>query len=216
MPPLKDKKPIEIERKKLILTEGADAYFFCMWACNAYKPDTIQVIDFGGIGDLRKFLASLKRLPRYEQVETIVVVRDAETDPMSAIDSIKGALKNEELPIPNKPCEFAGSSLRVAYIIFPEIGKDANGNDSISSGTLEDLCLRIVENDPIFECVDQYLQCLQTKGASITHSHKTKLHTYLSGKKEFVGLKIGEAAKVGAWNWDHSKLAPFRQVILTM
>jgi hypothetical protein len=59
-------------------------------------------------------------------------------------------------------------------------------------------------------------QCLQSNGNEIKRPHKTKLHTYLSGKNDFVGLKIGEAAKAGAWNWEHLKLKPFRDIITAM
>jgi len=61
------KKRTEIEKEKIILVEGADAYFFFIWACQAFGADGIQVIDFGGINDLGKYLETFKGLP----VETV-------------------------------------------------------------------------------------------------------------------------------------------------
>lgn len=208
--------PIQISEKKVILTEGADTYYFCIWAYQAFNATGIQVLDFGGIKDLKKYLKNLTLLSGYENVETIVIVRDAETDSRAAVNSITSALRNANLSVLGKPCEFAGNAPKVAYVVFPGFTEDAEGNQSLLDGTLEDLCLELVKEDEIFECVNQYIQCLESKRQDVRRLHKTKLHTYLAGKNDFVGLKIGEAARVGAWDWSHAKLEPFKQVILGM
>lgn len=207
--------PIEIKAKKVILTEGTDVYYFSIWAYQAFNVTGIQVLDFGGIKDLKKYLKTLTVLPGYENIETILIARDAETDSIAAVNSITTALREADLPVPEKPCEFVGSTPKVAYMVFPGFMELPDGNRILSTGTLEDLCLEIVKDDPIFECIEQYVQCLLTKG-QVVRPHKTKLHTYLAGKNDFVGLKIGEAARAGAWDWNHTKLAPFRQLILKM
>lgn len=209
-------KKIRIERSKLLLVEGKDAERFSFYACETYRPETIQVLDFGGIRDLTKFLSGFKLFPDYEKVETIVILRDAEKNALSAVDSIKSSLKKEGFAVPKKPCEFTSSSPRIAYMVLPGFGKDIEGKDFLPAGTLEDLCIEIVNNDPIIECVDQYLQCVQYKNSKLAHPHKAKLHAYLAGKNEYVGLKIGEAAKARAWDWEHQKLKPFKQVIMAM
>lgn len=206
--------PIIINKKKLLLVEGMDAKMFAQWACQAFGVTDVQVLDFGGIKDLRLFLKQLILLPNYENVETVVVVRDAEKNPAGAIQSVKDALKHVGLPVPASPFNIASGSPRTAFIILPGVPDDSN-NSHLASGTLEDLCLEIVKDDPIFECIEQYVQCLLAKG-QVVRPHKTKLHTYLAGKNDFVGLKIGEAAKAGAWDWNHSKLSPFRQLVLKM
>lgn len=172
--------------------------------------------DFGGITELKDYLKQLTVLPNFETVETIVIVRDAETDATAAINSVKTSLKNAGLPVPVKPYKFAGSSLKVAYVIFPGFIEDANRSGVLPAGTLEDLCLEVVKDDQVFECVNIYINCLKEKGQDVPYLHKTKLHAYLSGKGKFVGLKVGEAAKVGAWDWNHPKLSHFRQIILGM
>ena len=52
MPP---RKTTTIEKGKIILVEGADAYFFFIWAYQAFDVHDIQVIDFGGINDLGQY-----------------------------------------------------------------------------------------------------------------------------------------------------------------
>lgn len=204
----------QIKKAKLLLTEGRDAKYFFIWACEAFHFTDIQVLDFGGIDKLRGYLQNLPKLPGYEIVETIVVARDAESDPNDAARSIKGSLKNAGLSVPAKAFSFTDKSPRVAYVIFP--GFTSEKEETLSDGKLEDLCLSMVENDAVLPCVDQYIQCLQSIGETVRHLHKTRLHAYLAGKDDYVGLKIGEAAKAGAWNWDYSGFAPYKQIISSM
>lgn len=207
---------IEIIKSKLLLAEGADALHFFIAACGAFGVDDVQVRDFGGINDLLPHLKTLPLLPGYEKVDTIVIARDAEKNPETAIANVKKSLRQVDLPVPANPFEFAGTAPRVAYVIFPGFQTDAKGKNTLSAGTLEDLCLEIVKDNTTFECVDQYLECLRSKGRKITRPHKTKLHSYLAGENDFVGKKIGEASMAGAWDWNHVRLKPFKNVIRTM
>ncbi|MDA8162833.1 MAG: hypothetical protein M0022_08040 [Desulfobacteraceae bacterium] len=204
-------KTIRIEKAKLLLVEGADALHFFISALGAFGVDDVQVINFGGITELPKFLKTLSNLENYESVTTIAVARDAETDTSSAIQSVKKSFKEVKLPVPGKPFEFAGDNPRTAFMLFP--GSD--GQD-IQSGTLEDLCLEIVKDTATFECVDQYIGCLKKNNQKIERLHKIKLHSYLAGKDEFTGLKIGEATKAGAWDWNHDRFKQFKNVIQAM
>jgi len=208
-------RPIEIKEKKLLLVEGVDAYNFAIWAYQGFGASGIQVLNFGGIKELKPYLEALVLYPGYENVETLVVARDAENDSKAAIQSVQDALRNINLSAPDKPFEFAGNSPRTAFMIFPGLPDIAN-SQSLVSGTLEDLCLEIVKDEPSIECVDQFIDCLKLNGQPLKYPHKTKLHTYLSANNKFVGLKIGEAARVGAWNWEHSALEPFRHIISSM
>jgi len=207
---------IQIKQSKLLLAEGADAYFFFIWACEAFDVKDVQVMDFGGITGLTVYLRALSVLPGYEKVTTIVVARDAETDPLSAVNSVRTSLQQASLAVPGDSFQFAGNSLRVAFMIFPGFETGDNGSHNLLPGTLEDLCWEIVKDNSTFECVDSYIECLQNKGCQISKLHKTKLHSYLSGKNDFVGLKIGEASRAGAWDWGHNRLQRFRDVITSM
>ena len=207
---------IEIKQPKLLLVEGVDAYYFFIWACEAFGVNDVQVMNFGGITDLADYLKTLPMVPGYEQVKTIAIARDAENDPVAAVSNVKRALQQINLPVPSIPFEFAGTLPRVAFMVFPGTTTDVDGHNILSPGTLEDLCLEIVKDCSTFECVDLFIQCLQSKGQEIKRLHKTKLHTYLAGNNDFVGLKIGEASKAGAWDWNHCKIDPFRQIILGM
>jgi hypothetical protein len=205
-----------IKMPKLLLVEGADALYFFISSLDAFGVDDVQVMDFGGITDLTAYLKALPLFPGYEMVSTIVIARDAENNPITAVSNVKRSLQEAALPVPGNSFEFVGDTPRVAFMIFPGFDAESGNQDSLLAGTLEDLCLEIVKDGSTFECVDLYIQCLQSKGHEITRLHKTKLHSYLSGKNDFVGLKIGEASKAGAWDWDHSRLAAFKDIIVKM
>jgi hypothetical protein len=199
-----------LNRTKLILAEGRDACFFLQAACKTYREgEDVQVIDFGGIANLRSFLPMIKNLEKFDEVETIVIARDAEQDAASAIQSIKSSLQNASLPVPPSAFSFqSGGKVKIAFVLFP-------GTEQ-KEGTLEDLCLLTVGNDPIMECVDFFVGCVIEKGGPITRNHKHRLHCFLSGKAKYVGLKIGEASKANAWDFEHIALQPFKEIIQSM
>ena len=115
----------------------------------------------------------------------------------------------------NEPFAFTEGLPRIAYMLLPGFDLET-GDRSVLKGTLEDLCLSTTISDPIHACVNLYIDCLSSKGFFPIHPHKTRLHAYLSGKNELAGLKLGEAAKAGAWDWNHPALAPFREIIINM
>ena len=202
---------VEIKYPKLLLVEGADALHFFIKALEVFGVDDVQVLDFGGISDLTDYLKALPLYQNFDSVTSLVIARDAENNSDSAISNVKNSLKQASFSIPEKPFEFTAKDPKIAFMIFPGFNEEG-----LQSGTLEDLCLDIVKDCSTFDCVDAYILCLQLNGYEIKRPHKTKLHTYLSGKNDFVGLKIGEAAKAGAWDWDHIRLKPFKDVIIAM
>lgn len=214
MAPSQSQKKDEIKKSKLLLTEGADAKYFCIWALEAYGVDDVQVIDFGGITELNTYLQTLAVLPGYEMVTTIVIARDAETRPSTAISNIKKAIKKASLSTPAKPYEFSTSAPRIAFMLFP--GNDSTGEPS--PGTLEDLCANIMKDTDAqrLGCVQAYLSCIEENGEAIKWRHKSFLHAYLAGENRYVGMKIGEASKAGAWNWEHESLLSFKNTIKAM
>ncbi len=203
-------RPEPIEKEKLILAEGKDAYHFFCHACNFYREtQDVQVMHFGGNDDLPNFLLDLTNMDKYDEVNTIIIARDAETDAKAATDSIKHSMKQATIPVPDKPFEYIrNATLKTAFMIFP--------GPQQKDGTLEDLCLLTVENDPLLECVDGYLECAKAKGEQFPRIHKNRLHCFLAGKDDSVGLPIGLAFKAKVWPPDHIALKPFKKIIQEM
>jgi hypothetical protein len=206
-------KEIRIKKRKLLLAEGKDAELFLVWACKKYRPQgDIQVLDFGGIKELGTFLKTLSQVEHFDEVETLVIARDSETDTQAAVTSMQTALRASNLPAPSGAFFYEiRDNFKTAIMVFP--------GSEFPKGTLEDLCLEIVKDDPIMPCVNDYLECLKRKQptAKFTIPHKRKLHTFLAGKdKDFVGATIGQASYRNAWNPEHLALKPFKDIIVTM
>lgn len=204
----------QIEKEKLLLAEGADVHRFLIYACKAYKKSDVQVIDFGGINDLRPFLKNLVDvMANFSKVKTLVIVRDAETNIDSAVAKITSVLQNVNLPVPPEPFRFSSNNnIRTAFMLFP--GPDLNGK--CRNGTLEDLCLRTVNDVPLLKCVDTFLQCAQETHEDLKHPWKSRLYAYLAGKDDHAGKKIGQAAKDKVWKFNHAAMLPFKKIIQEM
>ena len=207
-------KNIEIKWHRLLLAEGADAYFFFIWALEAYDVGDVQVMDYGGVSGLRPFLSALRGVDGFAAVETLAIVRDAETDPAAAVDALVESLQHVGLPSPPAPLEFSDGRPRVTYMVLP--GYDVTiARPALVAGTLEDLCLATIEDDPDQDCVESFLSCLAER-RPLKWPHKTRLHTYLTSKDRYVGAKLGEAADFGAWDWQHPALEPVRRMLTDM
>ncbi|MBF0525160.1 MAG: hypothetical protein HQK56_08685 [Deltaproteobacteria bacterium] len=87
-----------IKQEKLLLVEGMDAKWFFIYALKANGIEGVQVINFGGIGEFKAKIRSLKEFDEFSNVKTLVICRDAETDPAAAFQSVIDSLRIAELP----------------------------------------------------------------------------------------------------------------------
>lgn len=70
------------------------------------------------------------------------------------------------------------------------------------------------KNDPVHQKVDIFIGALNSKkDTELRYTHKSKLHAFLAGKNKYVGMKIGEAAKAGAWNWNSIHMQPYKELL---
>lgn len=207
------RKPVRIISKNLILCEGVDALYFLVSFLESteYKDmleeeEGIQIIDFGGNSELSKMLQVLKVTDNFDKVKSILIVRDAETNYNEAINEIKTALKGNDFAVPNEACEKAikENSVSIGFLLFPTCSKE------LLNGTLEDLCLNIIteENkDKVKNIVNDYLNNMKKEGyTELKHLHKNILHSYLQSKDKFVTMKLGEAARAGAFDFKSEEL----------
>ncbi len=206
----------QIYEEKLLLAEGVDVHRFLIYACKAYQKSDIQVISFGGNNELRTFLEALRNLEGFSRVKTLVIARDAETNATSAVDSVKSAIRNIELPVPLEPFQFQqGDGIKTGFVLFPGLDKDSQ----CLTGTIEDLCLATISKDPLLKCVDTFLECAkqnQDGNEKLKHEWKSKLYAYLAGKDDHAGKRLSQAAKNNVWNWEHDAMLPFQRIIKEM
>ena len=203
----------------LLFCEGRDEKEFLEQYINRFliNEDAIYkkilVINFGGNNELINRLKATKLLEGFNYVKGIAVIRDAETNASGAQQSIIGSLSN---------CGISGDLISSnPYYLFPY--KDING--IWQNGTLEDLCIDIVADNvynevsacKLLPCCNTFLETIKNlRGGEFPRKHKNLLHTYFSATNKFVDLKIGEAARAGAFNWQHQKLNDLKAFLLTL
>lgn len=212
-----------VERKQIIksyllLCEGRDAEGFLINYLNsgALKQDKrlsneIQVLNFGGNENLSNFLMTLKNMDRFEQVESIAIIRDAEKDYSKACREICTSLKKCGYTAPEQCGEWERDTtgLKIGFILFPL---------NNSNGTLEDLCLRILSeksHNDILMSIDTFLDAMRSNyDRSFGRRHKNRLHTYLASSDEFVTMPLGLASKAGAFDWYSNELEPLKSFLI--
>jgi hypothetical protein len=205
---------------KLILVEGDDALHFYIALLGKLESridiQGIQVMNFGGITDLAPFLAVLPNREHYGQISSLCIARDCETHEgetaLSASNSINHALQAARMTDKDiRPFHFEQFDKKIGFVLFP--GYNESG-ELEKKGTLEDLCLKICVPEIPVEEVSGYVDDFERKRPEhFKRPHKNRFHAALSFSDDYVGLKIGEAAKASAFDFNSPYLQPFIQMI---
>lgn len=169
----------------------------------------IQCLNFGGINELKNFWQVLDKLPNFNIVKRIAIVRDAETNWNAAVDSLNNILNEGVI----------SRELISSYPYFLLPGKDTQGN--WQNGTLEDLCLKILQ-DNCDGLTKEYLldhsknflnKAADERQRVFRRMHKNMLYTYFAATDKLVGQKVGEAVRVGAYNLEHEALSELKKFL---
>ena len=194
---------------KLLLVEGNDDKRFFEALMQHLRETDIAVEIYGGKQNLGNRLVNLVgRLNTFTDPH-IGIVRDADDSSHSAFDSVAGSLRRAKLPTSDEPMTpVQQNGLRISVLILPP-DKDM--------GELENVCLSSIEDTPDMRCVGSFFDCLSNIEPEITANQiaKARLHSYLAAgpvratqngeiSRRQPGLRLGEAAEAGVWNWSSS------------
>ena len=213
----------------VIVCEGMDEYSFLIAYLTYLEKnekerfvDCHNVVDFGGINDMNKLLNDIKQLPKYDDMKGFLIVRDAEGKADDAVKSLQLQIKKTwNIDIDDTgTLQTTNDGIKIGFFLLP--GFDEQGN--FINGTLEDLCLDIIGDidEPLsasnlLQYTDEYIDCIiKKRGQSMKWLHKNRLHMYFSSTDKFVGDKLGEAAKKGAFDFSGSKLSHLKEMIFQM
>ncbi|AQQ72509.1 hypothetical protein SMSP2_02895 [Limihaloglobus sulfuriphilus] len=206
--------PIEkdsIKKPNLLYVEGKDAELFFVYALRSLGLNNIQVFSFAGNSKID--VAQLLRTPASEGVEVkrLVIIRDVEVGTREdAIKSIQSKLTDAGLKAPQS--EFAltrTDCIEVGFALLPT--KDIEGC------TLESLCVNMLSDKSAAECVDSFLKCCNKKYCGVfKQEHKNRLYSHLSGTNSYKGMKIGEAAKAGAFDFESEAFKPYKKFLTSI
>lgn len=197
--------PVPISEEVLLLVEGRDEKGFFLELCHRTGVTDLQIVIYGGKYNLANFLKTLRLAPGFDSVKYIGLVRDADERSDSAFQSVCSALSSANVPIPSEPLVLTANTPRVAVMIMPPSGV---------AGCLETLLWQIIEAEEIARCIEDYVGCARVPTTG-NRQVKAKVHTYLAAQPT-AGLKIGEAAKAGYWDFDHPALGPLKDLVRTL
>ena len=205
---------ITVRERCILIVEGAHDQDVVEALLKA-RPDDVEspidVLPLGGKTKLALTLEGLGEAPGFLDLykaqdsppARLGILRDADSDPEGAFQSVCQALENARFPYPEKPGEFVEGEFAltetmplpvcVGVYIMPGSGL---------SGALEDLCWQGVCATPQAACAEAFLDCLRAKGVFATPEHvlgKARAHAYIASMLD-PEVHVGLAAKRGYWN----------------
>ena len=198
-----------VENDRLLLVEGKDEVNLFSAIVSQMQIANLQVIDAGGKDQFWKRLLALLADARTRDIDlqSIGIVRDADTDGRAALQSVQGTLRRLNLPEPAAPRQLAFGSPGVpsiAILIIP--------NDS-GPGDVEVLCWNSIQDRAAAECVRDYVACLKERGELESHSEsKTLVHAFLASRYDPTA-SVGLGAQQGYWPLENPAFDPVREFI---
>ena len=197
-------KAIQIESAIQLLVEGNDPRNFFEAFVEHLSLANIQIQNFGGVYELRGFLRALVNAPDFQTVQSIGIVRDAETSAERAFQSVQSSLERARLPVPDSPAERTDTNPAVTVLILPGDNRQ---------GMLETLLCESFADTSVDHCIDDFFKCVESlPDVSIERSDKARAHAYLTTKPN-PHFSVGVAAKNDYWDLNHSVFSTVRDFL---
>ena len=198
---------LRFDEEKLLLVEGRNEENLFAAFLRYLEITGVRILSYRGKDNLRNRLGVYVDAPGFGQVQSIGIVRDADDNAQSALQSVRDSLRNAGLSSPQTFLTPAGDSPQVSVYIMP---------DNSGVGALEDLCLRALEDDPAMPCVDDFLRCVDaaatTPPQTPQNRAKARIHAFLSSRED-PELRVGEAAQRGYIPFNHSAFTNLAQFL---
>ena len=192
-----------IRQKKVIAVEGRDEVNFFNALLKHEGITDFEIRDVGGKQQFKNKLPALVRMSGFADVEVLAVIRDADNDANAAFESIRNILKKEKLKPPIQISQFSEGTPKIGIFIMP-------GNSD--AGMLEDLCLKTVENHPVMNCVNPFVDCISKLEESPNNMAKAKAQAFLAAMPKLAN-SIGVGAQKGYWNFNSEELTDLKSFI---
>ncbi|MBI5418255.1 hypothetical protein HZA55_10000 [Candidatus Poribacteria bacterium] len=205
-------KKTKIESTCLLAVEGKDECNFFEALLKHINLNNIQIVDIGGKDKFPNEFQNLYNMERFNKIEYLGFIRDAEKNPaQSAFDSICRVLNEHKLSIPAKINEIKNNTNpNIGIFIMP---------DNSGMGMLENLCLKTIELSPQYTCVNEFIACFtqhqKEEEKIIFNDPKARVQTYLASRSPIVN-SLGLGAKNGYWNFDHSCLDDIKKFLKSL
>ena len=96
-------KPKEIKSAIQLIVEGNDQRNFFEAFTSHLSITNVQIQDFGGVSQLRDFLEGLVSATGFQTVQSLGIVRDAETSSERAFQSVQSSLERAKAACAGQP-----------------------------------------------------------------------------------------------------------------
>ena len=221
-------QPIPNGKSHLLLVEGKDdEAFFSRLVSRLDHPrkSQLHIMEYGGKDQLSARLREFMRDPNCKYVSRLAIVRDKDFN-TNAFNSVLSHIRRanrrnpRKLPFPRTVEQLSSGSPRVAILLLPSDEPE---------GMLEDLILKMVAEDPIIACVDDYICCLRDISVDVEQYRarlpKAKVRVFINGKnierknsnqKEGTRVSLQYVFDARWWKesyWDHDCLKPCKAFI---
>jgi hypothetical protein len=153
-----------------------------------------------------KIPALIKSTGFIKNVKKFALIRDADQSATDAFESLRNVVLKAGLIPPSTINTFTqGQDIDVGIYLMP-------GNSDL--GMLEDLCLKIVQDNNVLNCVEQFFTCCDANGANCKPKDKSKakIQAYLAAMTEPVN-QLGLGAKKGYYNFDSEVLSELKEFL---
>lgn len=208
-----ERRPISLPH--LLLVEGSEDGRFYDQLCRFLEiNDRIEIRQVGGWTEFASQLKAVAALGTV--VRTISVIRDADSSPLGAFQSVCDAFARARLPVPSTaraPTALDAEGRSTSVLIVPSAGP----------GSIETVCWNTLAALPFVRCVDPFLACMDAAGGGATLSTeaaqaKRRIWSLLAAgcvvpRPLNAGLRLGEAAEQGFWDWAHPAFAPIAEFL---
>jgi hypothetical protein len=202
----------DIIEKNILFVEGKDECYFFNYFHKYLGLSGIQVIDCEGTGNFKTKLQLYVQSDAFKTVKTVGFIRDADSNAENAFASLRKIIKETSdiryLPVPKKPSEIiSDKGLKLGVFIMP--------NNS-GAGMLESLCIETIKNEPVYECVDKFINCFTRlfteEEKEKFREHKSRIQSYLATRIP-IAKSIADGAQKKYWNFDHEGFSEINKFV---
>jgi hypothetical protein len=203
-----DPDPRRITSKKVLAVEGQDEKNFFDVFLKHLGINAFQIEDVGGKNQFPKKFPALLKMPGFFNADDspfvthLVIIRDKDKD--QAFESIVGIVRKEKLAPPDSHAQFSEANPKVGIFIMP--------GETVEGTMLEDLCLKTVENDPVMNCVNEFVSCVSALKIKPKKLSKAKAQTFLAAQPDIVN-SVGLGAQKSYWDFDSPVLDELKQFL---
>lgn len=162
---------ISFSEPHLILVEGGDDQAVIAAMIRHEEVDGFRVHNMTGNSTWASRLAVIVKDSSFQDnVRSLGLVKDADTNPRATWDSCVGVLGALNLPVPTAVVTLARGNCSTVILVVP---------DNQSNGAIEELCFRAFDTSRL-ECVERYMACIRA-AEDFRASGKNRIQAYLAG-----------------------------------